>query len=384
MFNVSFDPCPRYVQCDHCESKVDGTKFFMHIEKHPYQFECSKCPFKSIELIDLVAHEKDEHRKNSLNYHCMEFGENLKQQFFNAKVIFGNGLVLINHNFKNTIYDDSKQFDTFIERLVDKIKLKYSRMVVAAAMADGTGSGPSGVKYVKRDLSRPSSAASSSNTSTETANERNLRSHSIDSHRNPFRVSGLSNERESTEMTELHKQNQLDNNLSIIGLPQLSTEDNLLEIFLTYCKKIKANVTANDVVEIYRDGGDINDTVIVKFKNYELKNMVRNHAQQRLVWTNELVELPPSEMATKIFTNLHTTRYYGKMLNIAREARKTESLFSYYLCKRGLAVRRTETSSERIVLSTSELINYIYGNKHADANDVKMGNGERSTDRSSK
>lgn len=350
----------------------------MHIEKHPYQFECSKCPFKSTELIDLVAHEKDEHRKNSLNYHCMEFGENMKQQFFNAKVIFGNGLVLINHNFKNTIYDDSKQFDAFIERLVDKIKLKYSRMVVAAAMADGSGASVSGGV----GKSRPSSAASSS----ETAHERNLRSHSIDSHRNPFRLSALSNERESTEsveMAELHKQNQLDNNLSIIGLPQLRTS-NVLDMFLAYCKKIKANVTAQDVVEIYRDGGDINDTVIVKFKNYELKHMVRNQAQQRLVWTNELVELAAGEMATKIFTNLHTTRYYGKMLNIAREARKSESLFSYYLCKRGLAVRRTETSSERIVLSTSELINYIYGNRNADGNDVKMGNGERSADRSSK
>lgn len=325
----------------------------------------------------------------------MEFGENMKQQFFNAKVIFGNGLVLINHNFKNTIYDDSKQFDAFIERLVDKIKMKYSRMIVAAAMADGGGGGGEGGgsgssvggvgKYAKMNLSRPSSAASSSNTSTETANEHNLRSHSIDSHRNPFRVSALTNERESIEMTELHKQNQLDNNLSIIGLPQLR-DDNVLDMFLAYCKAIKASVTANDVAEIYRDGGDINDTVIVKFKNYERKIMVRNCAQQRFVWTNELVELPAGELATKIFTNLHTTRYYGKMLNIAREARKSESLFSYYLCKRGLAVRRTETSSERIVLSTSELINYIYGgNKHADGNDVKMmRSGERSADRSSK
>lgn len=343
----------------------------MHIEKHPTNFECSKCSFKSAHLIDLVAHEKDEHRKNSLNYHCMEFGEAMKKQFFNSKVIFGNGLVLINHNFKNTIYDDSKQFDAFIERLVDRIKMKFSRMTAAsAATVDGKYGGKAGT-------SRPPSVASSSNAS-ETAIERR-----IDSHRNPFRVSSL-NEHESTEMTELQKQNQLDNNLTIIGLPHLR-DDNVLEMFLTYCKKIKANVTATDVVDIYRDGGDINDTVIVKFKNYELKNMVRNYAQLRQVWTNELVELPPGELATKIFTNLHTTRYYGKMLNIAREARKSDSLFSYYLCKRGLAVRRTENSSERIVLSTSELINYIYGNKHGDGNNATTtGNGERSVDRSSK
>lgn len=322
----------------------------------------------------------------------MEFGENLKKQFFNSKVIFGNGLVLINHNFKNTIYDDSKQFDTFIERLVDKIKAKYSRMVAAAGTAGGASNTADGNKYGggKLNLSRPSSVASSSNASFDPMASDRMRSpHSIDSHRNPFRVSSLSSNQErggeSIELTELQKQNQLDNNLSIIGLPQ-SRDHSVLEMFLKYCKKIKADVSANDVLDIYRDGGDINDTVIVKFKNYELKNMVRNYAQLRLVWTNELVELPPGEMASKIFTNLHTTRYYGKMLNIAREARKSDSLFSYYLCKRGLAVRRTENSSERIVLSTSELINYIYGNKHADGNDTKSppGNGERSTDRSTK
>lgn len=346
----------------------------MHIEKHPTNFECSKCAFKSGQsghLIDLVAHEKDEHRRNSLNYHCMEFGEALKNQFSNSKVVFGNGLVLTNHNFKNTIYDDSKQFDAFIERLIEKIKMKFSRMA-AAKMVNGKCGGKAA------NLSRPPSVASSSNAS-ETATERR-----IDSHRNPFRVSSL-NERESTEMTELQKQNQLDNNLSITGLPVQLGDDNVLKMFLTYCKMIKANVTATDVVDIYRDGGDINDTVIVKFKNYELKNMVRNYGQLRQVWTNELVELPPGEMATKIFTNLHTTRYYCKMLNIAREARKSDSLFSYYLCKRGLAVRRTENSGERIVLSTSELINYIYGNKHGDGNNATTGgNGERSVDRSTK
>lgn len=350
----------RYVICDHCSSKVDGTKFFMHIEKHPSIFECSKCPYKTGLLIDLVAHEKDEHRKNSLNYHCMEFAEHLKKQFLNSKVIFGNGLVLINHNFKNTIYDDSHQFNAFIERLVGKIKMKFTRMTATTTTVDAAGKHKAGSAS-----SRPSSVASSSNAS-ETAIER-LRSHSIDSHRNPFRVSTLNDrgESSSTEMTELQKQNQLDNNLSIVGLPLLR-DDNVLEMFLAFCKKIKAKLSPNDVVDIYRDGG-INDAVIVKFTNYELKNMVRNYAQVRQVWTNELVELPAGEVATKVYTNLHTTRYYCKMLNIAREARKTDSLFSYYLCKRGLAVRRTEHSTERIVLSTSELINYIYGNKYGDS-----------------
>lgn len=358
----------RYVICDYCNVKVDGTKFFMHIEKHAYIFDCSKCAFKSTHLIDLVAHEKDEHRRNSLNYHCMEFGEKLKKQFLNSKVVFGNGLVLINHNFKNTIYDDSKQFDVFIERLIDKTKLKFSLMTTINGGIDGGNP--------KSSTSRPPSVDTASE-----QQQHHHRSQSIDTQRNPFRVSSL-NERESNELTELQKQNQLDNNLSIVGLPRLA-DDNVLEMFLQFCKKIKAKVTANDVVDIYRDGG-INDTVIVKLKSFELRNMVRNYSLLRQVYTNDLVDLPHDEMATKIFANLHTTRYYGKLLNIAREARKSDSLFSYYLCKRGLAVRRTEKSTERIVLSTSELINYIYGNKHDDGNNTAKANGDRSMDRSSK
>lgn len=320
---------------------MDGTKFFNHIEKHQYDFKCSKCDFSTENLINLVVHEKDEHRKNSLNFHCFEFSERLKKQFFNSKVVFGNGLVLTNHNFKGTIFDDSKQFDAFIERLVEKMKRTFNRL-----MEKGRSNRAQSI------LSNASEATSQP------------RDHSVDSHRNPFRVSSL-NELENSQKTELEKQNQLDNNLSIVGLPRLNNDD-VLEMFLKFCKKIKAKVSHNDIVDIYRNGG-VNEPVIVKFRNYDTKVMVKNCAHIRQIWTKDLVKLAPGEAPTKIFVNLHTTRYYGKMLSIAREGRKSKSLFSYYLCKRGLAVRRTENSKERVVLSTSELVEYIYGDKKSNA-----------------
>lgn len=330
--------------CDHCSAKVDGTKFFNHIEKHQYDFKCTKCEFNAPNLIDLVIHEKDEHRKNSLNYHCFEFSERLKKQFFNSKVVFGNGLVLTNHNFKNTIYDDSKQFDVFIERLVDKIKRRYNRTIENHCADSKTG-----------DVCRSQSVLS--NASDVKKRPRTL---SVDSHRNPFRVSSL-NELENTQMMELEKQNQLDNNLSIVGLPRFDNDD-VLELFLKFCKRIKADVSCDDIIEIYRNGG-VNEPVIVKFRSYDTKVMVKNCSHIRQIWNKDLVKLSPNETPTKIFVNSHTTRYFGKMVSIAREARKTNSLFSYYLCKRGLAVRRTENSKEHVVLSTSELVDYIYGDK---------------------
>lgn len=337
MISFSF----RYVICDHCSCKVDGTKFFSHIESHRYDFSCSKCDFNTENLIDLVVHEKDEHRTNSLNYHCFEFSERLKKQFFDSKVVFGNGLVLTNHNFKNTIYDDSEQFDTFIESLTEKMKKKFNRIMA------------------KRQTEEPEMNATSRATSVlSNTSDRmdHLRSLSVDSHRNPFRVSSM-----PSLMTELEQQNQLDNNLSVLGFPRLRNED-LTEMFLKLCKKLKANVSHRDIVRIYRTNG-VNESVIVKFQNYETKVMVKNCAHTKDVWTNDLFKLPSNEKPTKIFINLHTTRFYGKMVSIAREARKSQNIFSYYLCKRGLIIKRTEKSKERIVLSSNELMDYIHGNK---------------------
>lgn len=327
----------RYVICDFCSCKVDGTKFFNHIEKHRFDFACSKCDFKTENMVDLVVHEKDDHRINSLNFQCLEFSERLKQQFFNSKVVFGNGLVLTNHNFKSTIYDDSKQFQTFIESLIDKLKRTFNRIVQNNDVSSSRG---------QSVVSNSSEKATHSQAHAGT-----------DLQRNPFRVSSM-----PSLMVELDKQNQLDNNLSILGFPRMKNED-LMDMFLKLCKKLKIQISFDDVSRIYRNNG-VNEPVIVKFRNYENKVMMKNSAHLRDVWSNDLFKLPAGEQPTKIFVNLHTTRFYGKMVSIAREARKTKSLHSYYLCKRGLVVKRTETSKERIVLSPTELIEYIHGDKN--------------------
>lgn len=162
-------------------------------------------------------------------------------------------------------------------------------------------------------------------------------------------------------MTELDQQNQLDNNISILGFPRLKNED-LLEMFMKLCKKLKIKVAYDDVVQIYRNHG-FNEPVIVQFRNFDTKIMVKNGTHSKDVWSNDLFKLPPGEKPMKIFVNLHTTRFYSKMVSIVREARKSNSLYSYYMCKRGLVVKRMENSKERIVLSATELIDYIHGDK---------------------
>ncbi|XP_031636729.1 uncharacterized protein LOC116349451 [Contarinia nasturtii] len=346
--NEFCDSQSAYVICDYCSSKVDGTKFFYHIENHRYELNCSKCDFITKNLVDLVIHEKDKHRTNALNYHCFEFGERLKKQYFNSKIVFGNGLILTNHNFKNTIYDDSKQFEIFVESLIEKAKRKCNRAM-----------GKREIKEPKKDVSsRASSIISWS------ASEPSDRRSSIDSlyhvksssYRNPFRVLSM-----PLLMVELDQQNQLANNLSILGFPRLRNED-LTEMFKKLCKKLHITLSYNDVIKIYRTNG-VNESVIVKFSNYETKVMVKNRAHMTNIWSDDIIKLPTNEKPTKIYVNLHTTRFYGKMISIAREARKNKSICSYNLCKRGLVVKRTEKSKERVILSTNELMDYIYGKK---------------------
>lgn len=260
--------------------------------------------------------------------------------------MFGNGLILTNHNFKNTVYDDSNQFGDFIDSLIESIKRKYDRII--------------GTKITESEKGRSSRAVS-------------IVSHnSIDSHRNPFRVSSM-----PSLMKELQQQNHLDNNLSILGLPRLHDE-NLKKMFMKLCKAYNVKISRDDIVDIHRKNG-VNESVIVKFRNYETKVMVKNCAHARDVWSADVFKLPAGEKSTKIFVNLHTTRFYGKMVSIAREARKSNSLHSYYLCKRGLVVKRTELSKERIVLSAVELMDYIHGNKSTHSTKRHSGHSWRSS-----
>lgn len=179
-----------------------------------------------------------------------------------------------------------------------------------------------------------------------------------DSHCNPFRVSST-----PSIIMELEQQNQLDNNLKVLGFPRFRNES-LMDMFKLLCKKLKAKISNRDIIHIYRTNG-VNEPVIVKFRKPEFKILLKNCAHMTDIWSNDLFELPADEKPTKIFVNWHTTRFYGKMLSIAREAKKSKSLYSYYLCTRGLIVKRTEDSRERVVLSVTQLMDCIYNDKES-------------------
>ncbi|XP_055306352.1 uncharacterized protein LOC129570678 [Sitodiplosis mosellana] len=314
-----------YLICDYCQAKViDRDKYLNHIEEHCYVFKCSKCDFQTEKMIELVGHDKKEHRSNSLNFHCLQFCELLKKHFANTKVIFPNGLLLFNHQLTGTKFGNGQiLFDLFIEELIDIIRQKYkSEHGTNDKIDDGNehetmAAEKTGIPKVKRP---PISAR-------------------------------------AFNMKELRAQNRLINNLCIYGIPYFENE-NKNAIFLNMCSLLQANVSQRDIVKITRAPG-WNALLIVELKQFEVKQRILHCAYMKPLWSSDLIHLPVEVPRKRVFVNIHTTKFYGRMAKIAKNAMRNNTLHIFWITRYGFLVKRTKNSQDKIVLSPDELVDYI-------------------------
>ena len=96
---------------------------------------------------------------------------------------------------------------------------------------------------------------------------------------------------------ELKGQKTLFNSLHISGIPidAMKTEDAQIAVLQKLCKK--ANVSYNkDVDQFYLK----NNALIVKFHRLESKDKIRNYAENKDLWTNELLELNKGQDPNRI------------------------------------------------------------------------------------
>lgn len=108
--------------CNCCHVKVDRNLYLNHIECSAFDFKCSKCDFRTKDMLELVKHDEQAHSfTHSFENRCMQFKNRLIRNYLKTQVVFGNGLILTKQNLLQTKYDDSKQFNAFIDALV-KIK----------------------------------------------------------------------------------------------------------------------------------------------------------------------------------------------------------------------------------------------------------------------
>ncbi|XP_031636750.1 uncharacterized protein LOC116349467 [Contarinia nasturtii] len=314
-----------YLICGYCQMKVIRDEYFGHVKSHPYVFKCWKCTYESKDLANLVLHDKNMHERDTLEYHCSQFPNWIKTHFNNSKIIFPNGLVLHNYNLANTKLDDSKLFDVFIDSLVELTKIK------ALLLIKGT-------------------------TSAESPKEDSVK------------FSPIAPEESDFLATELDKQNELANNLVILKLPRMTNMD-LRQMFLKLCDKLKVNISTDDIQEIYRRTRDGRDTAhdfregpddtIVCLKSYQLKEDIRYAAQKHTVFSGDIFDLQPNQWSKPIKIISHTTRYYSEMLSIAKAARNDRVIHNYEMSQRGVHIKRSPTSDDRIFISKTELLNFI-------------------------
>ncbi|XP_055305242.1 uncharacterized protein LOC129569971 isoform X2 [Sitodiplosis mosellana] len=103
---------------------------------------------------------------------------------------------------------------------------------------------------------------------------------------------------------ELKGQKTLLNSLHISGIPidAIKTEDAQIAVLQKMCKK--ANVSYNkDVDQFYVK----NNALIVKFHRFESKDKIRNYAENKDLWTNELLDLNKGQDPSKIKVRCVTT-----------------------------------------------------------------------------
>lgn len=162
---------------------------------------------------------------------------------------------------------------------------------------------------------------------------------------------------------------RLINNLCIYGIPEFEHE-NRNAIFLKLCIKLQANVTQRDIAKITRAPGK-NALLIVELANFEVKEKILRCAYMKQIWSSDLISLADGMPRSRIFINIHTTKIYGRMAKIARNAMHRNRLQSFWITKYGFLVKRNENTKDTIVFSPNELNDYIKQREHSTINREK-------------
>lgn len=312
--------------CGYCQTQVIRDEYFRHVKyEHPYVFKCWKCAYESKDLANLILHDKHSHERDTMEYHCKMFPNWLKTHFNISKVIFPNGLVMNNYNLIGTKFDNGKNFDVFIDSMVELTKVKALLLIKGGDETEESNDRQqTDLSPIVPALAPPDAAVTPpmDTSSTEDAN---------------------------FLLTELAKQNELANNLVILRLPRLPNMD-LREMFLRVCDRIKVKISNDDIQHITRRARDGRDTIhdyrdgsddtIVCLKSYQLKEEIRFAAQMYPVFSGDIFDLPPKQWSKKIKIISHTTRYYSDLLHIAKIARKDRVIHNYELSKHGIHLKR--------------------------------------------
>lgn len=331
-----------FLICGYCLHKVERDEYFSHIKMHPYVFKCWKCVYQTKDLVELIIHDRQLHERDTFDYHCTMFADWVRSHFFKTRIIFPNGLVLKLNNLLGTKFDESKVFEMFLSGMIDVVKSKFVLLIQQKngemPMITGKDEGGIGADTVDGKAHNDGDGDDGGDLTPR----------------------ALADE-SAFLLAELKKQNELANNLLIMGLPRMQNIEPI-EIFLKICNAIDVKVQMDDIVQAYRSTNS--DDVIVTLKNYNHKEKIRHAAAKRSLDTSMVFEPRPGQWTKKIKVLSHTTRYYLEMLSMAREAKNHRLISFYELGQNGIVVTRSHNGDERTFISKTVLASFLSRCRH--------------------
>lgn len=156
-----------------------------------------------------------------------------------------------------------------------------------------------------------------------------------------------------TYEVEILKQRQLQNNISISGIP-IEPNENLHDIFDNICKAINYVCPHDMIASIYRTNGSAKRSIIVCFINDSVKFGML--AAKKNKQTILLVELGFKNSKAEVMLNQQLTPYFGNLLYTARQARHKGDITQCWFTNKGVYIKPNANSNSVLIKCQADLL----------------------------
>lgn len=154
---------------------------------------------------------------------------------------------------------------------------------------------------------------------------------------------------------ELQKQQQLKNNITIMGIPA-SVQNDVWSTAIDVFNAFGCNYVASDFTAVYRSSGKLPkfSSIIVKFANFDKKLLALNSKAKKPVQLKDVPSLNINQV-TPIYLNNHVTPFFGRLLAAGRTASKEGIIHSCWIGTSGCLIKMKEDGQPINIRSIDEI-----------------------------
>lgn len=171
----------------------------------------------------------------------------------------------------------------------------------------------------------------------------------------------------STETTEKAKQQQLQNNITLMNVPVMENES-LHGLVVSLGEALGVQMSNEDISAVYRVRNSKNNLIVVKFKSFNIKSNIISRAKEGNLNLASFMSCDIEAGNQQVFINHHVTPYFGKLQAIGRNAVKDKKIFSCWINSKGLMVKLSSDDAPRAFTTADTLITYINSNTNSSNN----------------